>query len=116
MPSIIMDFIVPMLMEWASAGEDQIIQQRRRQRIGLCWGLSESFLVNGELANTESVNSHTEENREWISEHVLLRYEMLYEAGLIPEAPNYPPSYQAVILPDDWLCSACVCVSCTKPK
>jgi len=27
---------------------------------------------------------------------------MLYEGGLIPEAPNYPPTYQAVILPDDW--------------
>ena len=33
---------------------------------------------------------------------MLLRYEMLYEAGLIPEAPNYPPNYQTVELPSDW--------------
>ncbi|WP_413190119.1 NUDIX hydrolase [Psychrobacter sp. AT9] len=102
MPSIITDFIVPVLLEWANTAEDLIVQQRRRQRIGLCWGLSEAFLAGGELTDTELVGDHAHENREWIAEHVLLRYEMLYEGGLIPEAPNYPPTYQAVILPDDW--------------
>ncbi|MEK6199652.1 NUDIX hydrolase [Psychrobacter sp. Pi2-51] len=102
MPSIITDFIVPVLLEWANTAEDLIVQQRRRQRIGLCWGLSEAFLAGGELTDTELVGDHAHEGREWIAEHVLLRYEMLYEGGLIPEAPNYPPTYQAVILPDDW--------------
>ncbi|WP_352310289.1 hypothetical protein [Psychrobacter sp. W2-37-MNA-CIBAN-0211] len=102
MPSIITDFIVPVLLEWANTAEDLIVQQRRRQRIGLCWGLSETFLAGGELTDTELVGDHAHESREWIAEHVLLRYEMLYEGGLIPEAPNYPPTYQAVVLPDDW--------------
>ncbi|MBF4489759.1 hypothetical protein IOD06_07640 [Psychrobacter sp. N25K4-3-2] len=102
MPSIITDFIVPVLLEWANTAEDLIVQQRRRQRIGLCWGLSEAFLAGGELTDTDLVGDHAHESREWIAEHVLLRYEMLYEGGLIPEAPNYPPTYQAVVLPDDW--------------
>ncbi|CAM3633705.1 MAG: hypothetical protein ACI9ST_001366 [Psychrobacter glaciei] len=102
MPSIITDFIVPVLLEWANTAEDLIVQQRRRQRIGLCWGLSETFLAGGELTDTDLVGDHAHESREWIAEHVLLRYEMLYEGGLIPEAPNYPPTYQAVVLPDDW--------------
>ena len=33
---------------------------------------------------------------------MLLRYEMLYEAGLIPEAPTYPPTYQTKTLPEQW--------------
>ena len=102
MPSIIMDFIIPMLLEWASTAEDSVARQRRRQRIGLCWGLSERFLTDSEFIETESVVDKTDESREWIAEHVLLRYEMLYEAGLIPEAPNYPPNYQTVELPSDW--------------
>ncbi|MEH6768355.1 NUDIX hydrolase [Psychrobacter sp.] len=102
MPSIIMDFIVPALLEWANTANDSIVQQRRRQRIGLCWGLDKAFLASGKLTDSQSVNEHDNESREWIAEHVLLRYEMLYEAGLIPEAPNYPPNYQAVALPEDW--------------
>ncbi len=102
MPSIIMDFIIPVLLEWASTAEDSVARQRRRQRIGLCWGLSEGFLTDSEFIETESVVDKTDESREWIAEHVLLRYEMLYEAGLIPEAPNYPPNYQTVELPSDW--------------
>ncbi|GLR28038.1 Uncharacterized conserved protein [Psychrobacter pacificensis] len=102
MPSIITDFIVPMLLEWADTAEDSIARQRRRQRIGLCWGLSEEFLTDSEFIETEPVGDKADESREWIAEHVLLRYEMLYEAGLIPEAPNYPPNYQTVQLPSDW--------------
>jgi hypothetical protein len=102
MPSIIMDFIVPALLEWANTANDSIVQQRRRQRIGLCWGLDKAFLASGKLTDSQSVNEHDNESREWIAEHVLLRYEMLYEAGLIPEAPNYPPNYQAATLPEDW--------------
>jgi len=102
MPSIIMDFIVPALLEWANTATDSIVQQRRRQRIGLCWGLDEAFLAGDTSTGSQSVKKHDNESREWIAEHVLLRYEMLYEAGLIPEAPNYPPNYQVVDLPEDW--------------
>src|SRR5690606_39004104 len=101
-PSIIMDFIVPALLEWANKTTDAIVQQRRRQRIGLCWGLSESFLAGNDFGNCENkdagidtASDNNQDNREWVAEHVLLRYEMLYEAGLIPEAPTYPPSYSA---------------------
>ncbi|WP_201620013.1 NUDIX hydrolase [Psychrobacter maritimus] len=101
-PSIIMDFIVPALLEWANDTTDAIVQQRRRQRIGLCWGLSETFLAGNDFGNCENkdagldtASDNNQDNREWVAEHVLLRYEMLYEAGLIPEAPTYPPSYSA---------------------
>ena len=107
MPAIIMDYIVPALLRWADDAKERDVQQRRRQRIGLCWGVSEimldncfqnkSILLNTET-NSQPINnpeyeSREYENREWIAEHVLLRYEMLYEAGLIAEAPTYPPSY-----------------------
>lgn len=101
-PSIIMNFIVPALLEWATDTKDVIVQQRRRQRIALCWGLSESFLAGNDFGNCKNKNARidtasddNQDNREWVAEHVLLRYEMLYEAGLIPEAPTYPPSYSA---------------------
>ena len=104
MPAIIMDYIVPALLRWADATKEPDIQQRRRQRIGLCWSISETILNNcsknkSAHSNVESndqlINDKEYENREWIAEHVLLRYEMLYEAGLIAEAPTYPPSYLA---------------------
>lgn len=93
-PSIIMDCIVPALLEWANNAKDGVIQQRRRQRIRLCWGLSEGFLAREGLTNENNDNKIMVEGegREWVAEHVLLRYEMLYEAGLIPEAPNYSPN------------------------
>ncbi|MDE4455155.1 NUDIX hydrolase [Psychrobacter sp. DAB_AL62B] len=102
MPAIIMDYIVLALLRWADDAKEPDVQQRRRQRIGLCWGVSEIMLDNcfqnkSALSNTETsnqpINNEEYENREWIAEHVLLRYEMLYEAGLIAEASTYPPSY-----------------------
>ncbi|WAI88461.1 hypothetical protein SC65A3_01929 [Psychrobacter sp. SC65A.3] len=118
MPAIIMDYIVPALLRWADAAKKVEIQQRRRQRIGLCWGVSETILNNcsknksahsNAESNDQLINDKEYENREWIAEHVLLRYEMLYEAGLIAEAPTYPPSYLSNAqsdnvskLPDNW--------------
>lgn len=75
-PQIITDLIVPALLTWADSAADTVIQQRRQQRIQLCWG--------------------ADHDNSWIAEHVLLRYEMLYEAELIPEAPNYQPERLAV--------------------
>lgn len=108
MPSMIRDYIVPALLSWADSAAETVVQQRRRQRIGLCWGISEETLTVDRLKDTDkalnddkSYENKAYENREWVAEHVLLRYEMLYEAGLIPEAPTYPPSYQ-VKLPVSW--------------
>ncbi|MDN6275091.1 NUDIX hydrolase [Psychrobacter sp.] len=110
MPSMIMGFIVPVLLEWANDAKDSQVQQRRRQRIGLCWGLSETVLAKSGFNKTTTSSTvmvnQAGERREWIAEQVLLRYEMLYEAGLIPEAPTYPPSYlssrQSAHLPENW--------------
>lgn len=104
MPSMIMNHIVPALLSWADSAAETIVQQRRRQRIGLCWGISEQTLDVDNLKDTDKALNVDKayENREWVAEHVLLRYEMLYEAGLIPEAPTYPPSYQ-MKLPTNWL-------------
>ena len=113
-PSMIKDFIVPALLEWSMTAEDSIVQQRRRQRISLCWGLDESVSAYDDIKSSDSDNGSmkestngsisdtTYEHREWIAEHVLLRYEMLYEAGLIPESPTYPPSHLTKILPEKW--------------
>ena len=108
MPSIIMNSIVPELLAWAYAAEDDVSQHRRRQRIRLCWGLSEGVIdaVTFTHNNTHSLlkdypeisENYNDSSSEWVAEHVLLRYEMLYEAGLIPEAPSYQPSK----LPDNW--------------
>ncbi|SLJ83916.1 NUDIX hydrolase [Psychrobacter sp. DAB_AL43B] len=117
MPSMIMDHIVPALLYWADNAKESVVRQRRRQRIGLCWGVSEAFLVSDILTdnpNDDRLNDDkASESREWVAEHVLLRYEMLYEAGLIAEAPTYPPSYllsspsnaqsnNTFKLPDNW--------------
>jgi len=106
MPSMIVDFIVPALLDWADKAKSSIAQQRRRQRIELCWGLTEPLLTNAESTDTYASSATTidslYERKEWVAEHVLLRYEMLYEAGLIPESPTYAPSRQKNSLPADW--------------
>ena len=48
-PSIIMEHIVPALFNWADDAKEPDIQQRRRQRIGLCWGVSEAVLTGRAL-------------------------------------------------------------------
>ena len=103
MPSMIMNHIVPALLSWADSAKELVVQQRRLQRIGLCWGISEETLTVDNFKDTDKALNADKayENREWVAEHVLLRYEMLYEAGLIPEAPTYPPSYQ-LQLPTNW--------------
>ncbi|MBP2281483.1 hypothetical protein H4W00_002296 [Psychrobacter sp. PL19] len=121
-PDIIMRLLVPALLAWADTAEDVSVRYRRRQRIGLCWGVGTEFLNNNQDKdqNTDDQVSdrhedHSYENHsnqysttkyeheyeheyEWVAEHVLLRYEMLYEAGLIPESPDYSPSYPSTHL------------------
>lgn len=91
-PDIITRLIMPALLAWADTATDTTAQQRRRQRIRLCWGMSVEFLEHNECK--ASHYEHVSDEYEWVAEHVLLRYEMLYEAGLIPESPTYPPTYQ----------------------
>lgn len=93
MPESISKMILPALWSWANDTDSQLIHQRRQQRIRLCWG------VTAEDDNViEEVKVTGSDNSDWVAEHVLLRYEMLYEAELVPEAPNYQPNK----LPTSW--------------
>lgn len=104
-PDIITRLIVPALLAWADNAHDDAAQYRRRQRIRLCWGVSSEPIDTQKEGQSDQSNHHAmydncyqSEATEWVAEHVLLRYEMLYEAGLIPEAPTYQPNK----LPIDW--------------
>jgi hypothetical protein len=100
-PALIKQWIVPALLRWAKTAPDNATQQRRQQRIGLCWGVYDQRLDEKESDKTtvnRSQHTGLTDNSDWVAEHVLLRYEMLYEAGLIPEAPDYQPTK----LSDNW--------------
>jgi hypothetical protein len=64
-PSMIETVLLPELEAWANASQTPGLRQDRRQRIAI------TFSRGG---------------RAWNEEFVLQRYELLYEAGLIPEA------------------------------
>ena len=64
-PGMISETIAPALRAFAKATPDQRTAERRRDRIRLCFGL---------------------DGLGWDEEKVLERYELLYEAGLVPEA------------------------------
>jgi hypothetical protein len=64
-PPVIEATLLPRLEAWADESESESVRLNRRQRVGITFG-------GGGLA--------------WNEELVLQRYELLYEAGLIPEA------------------------------
>ncbi|MGH6800716.1 MAG: NUDIX hydrolase [Methylocella sp.] len=64
-PSIIETVLLPKLEAWASAPHNPGLRPDRRQRVAITFGRG---------------------GRTWNEELVLQRYELLYEAGLIPEA------------------------------
>jgi hypothetical protein len=68
-PPIIESALLPRLEAWAEGAETSILRQSRRQRAGITFGCG----------------GHV-----WNEELVLQRYELLYEAGLIPEAVRGP--------------------------
>lgn len=72
-PPMIAEMLVPRLEAWAYAASDPVLRQARLQRAAITFG---------------------SEGRRWNEELVLQRYELLYEAGLIPEAmrANVPES------------------------
>lgn len=94
-PDLILQDIVPKLFAWA-ADSDSLIARRRRQRICLCWGVNDS--ESESLAGLQKDEDYLQNTANWVAEHALLRYEMLYEAGLIPESPDYQPNR----LPKEW--------------
>jgi hypothetical protein len=65
------EVIRPRLERWIAAAPDRALRRERRQRADIAFALAESA---------------------WNDELVLQRYELLYEAGLVPEAgPDLPP-------------------------
>lgn len=64
-PAVIGELIGPSLMAWARAAGDRATQVYRRQRAALTFGL---------------------DGAAWNEDMVLQRYELLFEAGLVPEA------------------------------
>jgi hypothetical protein len=64
-PSVIAETLVPRLAAWASEAKELGLRQARTQRAAITFGL---------------------DGRPWNEELVLQRYELLYEARLIPEA------------------------------
>lgn len=67
MPDVIEAQILPRQRAWAEAADSEALRRARRERIALCWGLPPY---------------------EWSEENALLRYELLYETGLIGESPH----------------------------
>ena len=64
-PALLDDYIEPQLAQWIEAAPDQGVQALRHQRVSLAYGL---------------------DGYGWNEDMVLQRYELLYEARLVPEA------------------------------
>ncbi|HLH12936.1 MAG TPA: hypothetical protein VKV77_13815 [Methylovirgula sp.] len=69
-PAIIDDVLLPNLTAFAEAAPNRLLRQERLNRIAVTFGL---------------------DGKPWNEELVLQRYELLYEAGLIPEARRAKP-------------------------
>lgn len=70
-PTAVAEPLAPALRSWAQAAPNEIAQSERRQRVAITFGL---------------------DGRPWNEELILQRYELLYEAGLVPEAWRDKPS------------------------
>ena len=77
-PGMVDTVLAPRLDAWAAAGPDGRTVQERRQRIAITFGLA---------------------GRSWNEELVLQRYELLYEAGLVPEAQREGGPSEAPAIP-----------------
>ena len=73
-PAIVRQEIVPQLFQWAEEATDRALREARRERVTIAFGL---------------------DGIEWDGERVLERYELMYEAALVPEATADPgvPAY-----------------------
>ena len=75
-PALLAKVLTPRLKAWAKAAPTAALQRQRWQRVAITFGL---------------------DGRAWNEEMVLQRYELLYEAGLIPEAVRDGADATAVI-------------------
>ena len=69
-PALIARVIAPRLRAWASSADDLATRRERKNRVEIAFGLS---------------------GHSWNEELTLQRYELLYEAGLVPEAKRRGP-------------------------
>lgn len=93
--------ITQQLKQWAASAATENERIKRLQRIYLCWGgdwEQDSDFEQVIASDTGRSSSAKEMFNKWVAEHALLRYEMLYEAGLLPESP----AYNATKLPKHW--------------
>ena len=97
----IIQVIIQQLQNWANRANSVEETTTRERRIQLCWGQhheAEHTAQRDEQAAQQPQKTPTN----WVAEHALLRYEMLYEAGLIPESPDFLPSTLPAELQPDW--------------
>lgn len=79
-PALLDGAVLPRLREWVLAAPDAPERERRELRTAVCFGLH---------------------GRPWSPELVLQRYELLYEAGLIPESGGDAPADPVLHVPGE---------------
>ena len=72
----ILDQLILPMQNWVDAAPNQEIRNQRQQRLNLCWG------INGQ---------------QWLAENALLRYELMYEVGMINESPYFDGRLPAIL-------------------
>ncbi|MFC0337415.1 Uncharacterized conserved protein [Kushneria avicenniae] len=83
-PAIIDMIIAPALKRWMTASDDDTQRERRHQRAQLAFGL---------------------DGARWVDTRVLERFELLYEAGLVPESQRHGTAEVVTALPGEPLMS-----------
>lgn len=78
--ALVDDLIVPRLRAWCDDTADAAMRHRRRQRVAITFGL---------------------DGAAWNEDMVLQRYELLFEAGLVPEAARRQPGAAAALVPGE---------------
>ncbi|CAB3909769.1 NUDIX hydrolase [Achromobacter deleyi] len=79
-PALVDAQIVPRLLAWCDDTADAATRSRRRQRAAITFGL---------------------DGAAWNEDMVLQRYELLFEAGLVPEAARRQPGAAVAVLPGE---------------
>ena len=79
-PSVLTDIIVPRLRTWVANTRDTELRGLRAQRLAGVFGL---------------------DGAHWNEDMVLQRYELMYEAGIVPEAARHTPSAEHDAVPGD---------------
>ncbi|AZS77640.1 hypothetical protein N8H69_26225 [Achromobacter spanius] len=79
-PALVEDLIVPWLAQWCEATADPAVRTRRQQRAAITFGL---------------------DGAAWNEDMVLQRYELLFEAGAVPEAARRGHGDGKAVLPGE---------------